>query len=467
MRTGMQRYLSLLKTFIMTAVFASGIASMHALETKVGALKYIIESLAFSLSTLSGCLVTAFQSDHRVSILVLLMCVVLGYVYVPVRIAGLSLEELSELRQLMKGGVLMFGLVGVRILSFSLGLSSSRSFCLTCFLIGGGALLELFLGGPRFPVIGYYTLISISSFFTIPALFFVDWGGRYLILLGSAFAASCVYPINRIVLVYLVTAAFLYRGVYSPKEEAYRNLWICVVCSVLLGVSLFGNYGASEDFSLPIIVSSVFLCFTLIMSKWLTHRLKKRARFRVLCSGVCFFPVLAVIACGVGPEGFEVKHAKFFDPYTVLHLASIIVGPFFSWGGRTLALLLSQVFVLGVGNGNSWFVDHKFLFPGALRLAELVAAVGVGWYKVEWEVRYYSLLLCVLVGDMFIAPLSSIFLLVCFAVAHYYMSGDPIVKQKGTAVSPSLRSDTTCTGGQANETSVQTPTISGNQVDMI
>ena len=350
MHQGMQRYLSMLKAFLILSVYSSGVSAGFALDNKVGFLKHVFSITSISLSTLPGCFITVFNSDSRVSILVLLSCIALALLYGGLTTFGLSTQQLGRFAQIRRAMTLTFGLIGARFIVRLAHWKDWTKFASASFLIGMAALIETLLGKVAYPEIGLYTLVWLGAICTsIPAFFLTDWNGRYFCLIGSVIAVSSLYPMNRVFLVYLVTACLLYRGLYG--HDRYRCLWLSVVSSVLLGVSLLTTEGPSDDRALPLIVMAVFLFFTLICSKWLTAKLSRKTRFRVLFAGVSYFPVLACLSLGV--KDFT-QQTVYFDWFSMLHLAALPTALFTGWKGRTFSLWLSTVLVMGLAFGSEW-----------------------------------------------------------------------------------------------------------------
>lgn len=428
------RFATIVRACLWAAIFASGLTRIYAVnsKSKVGAVKHIIASTASTFTTLSGVIVCAFQRDRRVSILIVLNCVLIGYLYYVINLNGFKLEALTGDYVVFKTFSMLFGLISARVFCVLAGWCSRGRLLTSLIPLGLAAILDVSLGC-KDNEYGYFVFCAFSYIASLPLALFAGVSGHYYCLIASIISASCFYPFNKIIVAYAASAGQLYLWFFGPKQQRFKRLWIAVSVTVLLGLNLLATVGSTVKEILPLILQSMFFGSGLLACKVLTPKLGISERTRVLLASLGTFPIVTLMSLGLKPTSFVMHFSGsvgsgggFFDTFAQLHFIPLASSMFSNWRGRWFTLLLTSVFLFGLSSGHEMFIDGVFSFASTLRLAAILAAATFGVWRLDWESRFYALLACVLVCELFRAPLSAMWLMLVYGVAHRYLSGHPV-----------------------------------------
>ena len=428
------RFATIVRASLWAAIFASGLTRIYAVnsKSKIGPVKHIIASTASTFTTLSGVIVCAFQRDRRVSILIVLNSVLIGYLYYVINLNGFKLEALTGDYVVFKTFCMLFGLISARLFCVCANWCSKGRLLTSLFPLVLAAVLDAGLGSKN-NEFGFFLFCLFSYIASLPLALFAGISGHYYCLIASIISASCFYPFNKILVAYAASAGQIYLWFFGPKQQRFKRVWVSVSVTVLLGLNLLATVGSTVKEMLPLILQSMFFGSGLLTCKVLTPKLGISERTRVLLASLGTFPIVTLMSLGLKQTSFVMHFSGsvgsgggFFDTCSQLHFIPLASSMFYDWRSRWFTLLLTSTFLFGLSSGHEMFIDGSFSFASTLRLASILAASAFGIWRLDWESRFYALLACVLVGELFRAPLSAMWLLLVYGVAHRYLSGQPV-----------------------------------------
>jgi hypothetical protein len=428
------RFATVVRAALWAAMFASGLCRLYAInsKSKYGTVKHILASTSATFSSLGGVIVCGFQRDRKVSIVIVLNCLLVGYIHYAATCSGFVFERLTHDYAAFKSFCIILGLIAARLICMCGNWHYRGRLVSSLIPLVLATIFDASLG-PRAPEYGLFVCCMFSYIVSLPlTLLLVDVKGHYYCLVASVISAACYVPFNKVFVAYAASAGQLYLWFFGPKEQRFKRMWVAVSVCVLLGLNLLSTVGSEVKDMLPLILQSMFFGSGLFACKMLTPKLAISERTRVLLASLGTFPYVTVISLGLKPDAFIMysggsvgNGSGFFDAITQIHFLPLASSMFVDWRLRWFLLLLTTVFLLGYSLGYEVFVDGVFGFASTLRLAALMAAVTFGLWRLSWESRFYALLACVVVGELFRAPLSALWLLLVYGVAHRYLSGRP------------------------------------------